>query len=57
MSANRRLLLLPLFLVWLFAVLTAYYWGHQYALLPAVIGLLRVAIQLFVLLIFSLVIG
>ena len=36
---------LPLFLLWLFAVLTFYYWGHQAAVVPPALGLLRVGWQ------------
>ncbi len=39
-------LFLPLLMLWLFIVIAFYYWGHQFALIPAVIGILRILWQL-----------
>ena len=49
MQKIARKLLLPLLLLWLFVVVAFYYWGHQYAVIPVVIGLIRVALQLLIL--------
>jgi len=49
MQKLTRLLLLPLLLLWLFVVIAFYYWGHQYAVIPVVIGLIRAFLQLLIL--------
>ncbi len=49
MQKLTRMLLLPLLLLWLFVVIAFYYWGHQYAVIPVVIGLIRIFLQLLIL--------
>ncbi|HCB50936.1 MAG TPA: hypothetical protein DEP47_15830 [Chloroflexi bacterium] len=51
----KNILLLPLLLTWLFVIIVFYYWGHQYVLIPVVIGLLRNAWFLVVCLLIGLV--
>jgi hypothetical protein len=41
MQKATKSILLPLLLIWLFAVIAFYYWGHQYLLIRPVISLLR----------------
>jgi hypothetical protein len=48
MQKAIRSILLPLILIWLFAVIAFYYWGHQFMLIRPVISLLRSALLIFV---------
>ncbi len=49
MRKFSRALLLPLLILWLFVVIVFYYWGHQYSLLPIVIGIIRSIWQILIL--------
>lgn len=49
MAKTIKTLIVPILLLWLFVVIAFYYWGHQYTLIPAVIGLIRIGWHLFIL--------
>ena len=52
MQKTVKTLLMPLLFLWLFIVIIFFYWGHQYILVPAVIGTIRTA---WLLLVFTLI--
>jgi hypothetical protein len=41
-----RTILLPIIVIWIIVVITGFYWGHQYILIPPVIGFVRTVFRL-----------
>lgn len=52
MTKTVKMILLPLIIIWIIIVVTGYYWGHQYVLIPPVVGIVRSLILLVIGLLF-----
>ena len=58
MTKSIKMILLPLIIIWLIIVVTGYYWGHQYVLIPPVVGIIRSLVLIVIgLLFFSTALG
>ncbi|GMQ77847.1 MAG: hypothetical protein BMS9Abin02_0338 [Anaerolineae bacterium] len=52
MTKTVKMILLPIILLWVIIVITGYYWGHQFVLIPPLVGIVRSLILLVISLLF-----
>lgn len=52
MTKTVKMILLPIIILWVIIVITGYYWGHQFVLIPPIVGLVRALILLVISLLF-----
>jgi len=52
MTKTVKMILLPIIILWVMVVITGYYWGHQFVLIPPIVGIVRSLILLVISLLF-----
>jgi hypothetical protein len=52
MTKTVKMILLPIIILWVIIVITGYYWGHQFVLIPPLVGIVRSLILLVISLLF-----